>query len=182
MYKNIILDRDGVINIDSKHYIKSPQEWHPIPNSMTAISKLTQRGFNIYVATNQSGLARGLFDKPTLEAIFDKMNSFITSAGGKLTGIVYCPHHPDDNCDCRKPKPGLLYQLQQQYKIDFKGSVLIGDSLRDIQAAQAVAMPSILVKTGKGQQTLHDNPELSQTVPVFDSLFFASEYILDKST
>ncbi len=150
----IILDRDGVINQDSDAYIKTPDEWMPIPGSLEAIARLSKAGCQIVVATNQSGVARGLLDIETLHAIHRKMESNIKEHGGRLTGIYYCPHGPDDGCFCRKPKPGLLQQIGQDLKIDLPSAIVIGDSLRDLQAAATVGAKPILVLTGKGKQTL----------------------------
>ncbi len=150
----IILDRDGVINQDSDAYIKSPDEWIPIPGSLEAIARLSQAGYQVLVATNQSGLARGLFDQATLDAIHQKMESAIEEHAGRLDGIFYCPHGPDDGCSCRKPEPGLLLQIEQQLSIDLTQAIVVGDSLRDLQAATAVGAKPVLVLTGKGVKTM----------------------------
>ncbi len=149
----IILDRDGVINQDSDAFIKHPGEWIPIPGSLEAIARLNQAGYRVIVASNQSGLARGLFDKTALEAIHAKMESSLKQQGGMLDGIYYCPHGPDDDCSCRKPKPGLLQQIAEDMGLDSIDSILVGDSLRDLQAAQAVGIKPVLVLTGKGKKT-----------------------------
>lgn len=158
--KTIILDRDGVINQDSDAYIKSPEEWVPIPGSLEAIAKLSQAGYHILVATNQSGVSRGLFDAEVLAAIHNKMENAIQSQGGKLDGIYYCPHTPDENCSCRKPKPGLLLKIQEDLNLDLHQTIMVGDSLKDLQAAVAVGAKPVLVLTGKGtktvQQLAHD--------------------------
>jgi D-glycero-D-manno-heptose 1,7-bisphosphate phosphatase len=151
--KTIILDRDGVINQDSDAYIKTPDEWIPIPGSLEAIARLGQAGYRILVATNQSGVARGLFDSDTLAAIHQKMQSAIQALGGKLDGIYHCPHAPGENCPCRKPKPGLLLQIQQDFSLDLRQTIIVGDSLKDLQAAIAVGAKPILVLTGKGTKT-----------------------------
>lgn len=174
--KYLILDRDGVINQDSDAYIKSPEEWIPIKGSLEAIALLCQNDFHIVVATNQSGLARGLYDEPTLYQIHAKMQQMITEKGGRISAIFYCPHGPDDHCKCRKPEPGLLLQFAERAKISLKGIPFIGDTLRDLQAAQAVGASPILVKTGKGAKTLQDNPALS--VPIFDNLLEAAKEIV----
>ena len=150
----IILDRDGVINEDSDDYIKSPEEWVPIPGSLEAIARLTRAGYRIAVASNQSGVARGLFDLETLQRINDKMREAVVAAGGKIAGIFFCPHGPDDGCACRKPRPGLLHDIAAHFDIDLGGVPAVGDSLRDIQAAQAVGAKPILVRTGKGKDTV----------------------------
>ncbi|MFT3741942.1 MAG: D-glycero-beta-D-manno-heptose 1,7-bisphosphate 7-phosphatase [Gammaproteobacteria bacterium] len=147
----IILDRDGVINEDSPHFIKNPAEWHPIPGSLEAIAALNRAGHQVVVATNQSGIGRGLFTEADLQQIHDKMQRALAEVGGHLDGIFYCPHHPDAGCDCRKPKPGLLHQIVAQFNIDLRQAVLIGDDERDIVCAQAVECPAILVTTGKGK-------------------------------
>ena len=148
--KLVILDRDGVINFDSDAYIKSPDEWSPIPGSLEAIARLTRAGYSVVVASNQSGLARGLFDQATLEHIHDKMRAAVAAAGGRIEAIFYCPHGPEDRCECRKPRAGLLRDIATQFKVDLKDVPAIGDALRDVQAARAVGARPILVQTGKG--------------------------------
>ena len=173
----IILDRDGVINHDSDTYIKSPEEWRPIPGSLEAIANLTRAGFTVTVATNQAGVARGLFDLATLDAIHRKMQTAVAQAGGKLAGIFYCPHGPDDGCDCRKPKPGLLKQIAQRFGVSLRGVPAIGDSLRDIEAAESVGARPLLVRTGKGEITLvslGDPPR----VEVFKNLAAATDQLI----
>jgi D-glycero-D-manno-heptose 1,7-bisphosphate phosphatase len=160
--KTVILDRDGVINQDSDAYIKTPDEWIAIPGSLEAIGRLTKAGYQVVVATNQSGLARGLFDQAALDAIHHKMESAIQQQGGKLAGIYYCPHGPDDGCSCRKPKPGLLQQIKQELGIDPKQTVLVGDSPRDLQAATAFGVKPILVLTGKGIKTAKEIDQKQQ--------------------
>jgi D-glycero-D-manno-heptose 1,7-bisphosphate phosphatase len=172
----IILDRDGVINEDSDAYIKTPEEWIPIPGSLQAIAALTQKGYKIVVLTNQSGVARGLFDLPMLQRINIKMISMVETAGGKIEAIFYCPHGPEDFCECRKPKPGLFHAFAQRYKVDLKGIPAIGDSFRDIQAAQAVGASPILVETGKGERTLARHTNLD--IPTFSNLYEAAQHIL----
>lgn len=149
----IILDRDGVINQDSDAFIKTPDEWIPIPGSLEAIARLNRAGYRVVVATNQSGLTRGLFDLEALAAIHHKMESALQQLGGKLDGVYYCPHGPDDDCTCRKPKPGLLLQIAKEKNIDLGRTILVGDSLRDLQAAIAVGVKPVLVLTGKGMKT-----------------------------
>ena len=148
-----ILDRDGVINEDSDAYIKSLAEWHPIPGSIDAIARLSRAGFTVAVATNQSGLARGLFDLDDLEAMHARLNELVEAEGGRLAGIFYCPHHPDDGCDCRKPKPGLLDAIARELGEPLAGAWSIGDSLRDLEAARARDCEPVLVLTGKGERT-----------------------------
>lgn len=165
----VILDRDGVINQDSDLYIKSPDEWQPIAGSIEAIVRLHQAGIKVVVATNQSGIARGLYNEETLAAIHEKMNQLIADAGGELAGIFYCPHGPDDGCDCRKPLPGLVNQMVETMAINPAGVPFIGDSVRDLQAAEAAGCQPILVKTGKGERSLASG-EVNSSIPVFNDL------------
>jgi len=151
--KLVILDRDGVINSDSDAYIKSPREWKPIPGSLEAIARLTQAGFHVVVATNQSGIGRGLFEMATLNSIHDKMHLAVGQAGGRIDAVFYCPHAQEADCDCRKPKPGLLEEIGRRFGMNLAGVPSIGDSLRDLQAAVAVGAQPILVLTGKGTKT-----------------------------
>ena len=150
----IILDRDGVINEDSDNYIKSPEEWNPIPGSLEAMARLTQAGYRIAICTNQSGIARGYYDIPTLNAMHEKMRALLTSLDGQVDAIFHCPHGPNDHCDCRKPLPGLLYQVAERFQIELANVPIVGDSLRDLQAAQTAGARPILVRTGKGLRTL----------------------------
>ena len=152
--KLVILDRDGVINADSDQYIKSPEEWKPIPGSLEAIARLTQAGFRVVVATNQSGLGRGLFDMATLNAMHDKMHKAVNQLGGRIDAVFFCPHAQDAGCDCRKPKPGMLREIAARFNLALTGVPVIGDSLRDLQAASAAGARPVLVLTGKGEQTL----------------------------
>lgn len=177
----VILDRDGVINADSDEYIKSVDEFVPLPGSVEAIARLTSAGFRVAVATNQSGVARGLFDLPTLNAMHDKLRDLVAQKGGQVDEIVFCPHGPADGCDCRKPKPGLLLQLAHKYGIELSGVPVIGDSLRDLQSALAVDAQPILVRTGKGERTLAQLtmvPELSD-VPVYEDLSAAADALIE---
>ena len=155
--KLIILDRDGVINHDSASYIKSPDEWKPIAGSLEAIALLNQAGYRVLVATNQSGIGRGLFDMATLNAIHDKMHRALGAVGGHIDGIFYCPHAQDAGCNCRKPKTGLLEEIARRFSASLEGVPLIGDSLRDLQAAASVGAQPVLVLTGKGKATLRDD-------------------------
>jgi len=177
--KLIILDRDGVINEDSDAYIKSPEEFIPLPGSLEAIARLKQAGYTIAVATNQSGIARGFYDENTLAAMHEKLAQLLDQQGGGVDYIAYCPHGPDDDCACRKPLPGLLNEIRDHFKVDLSDVPMIGDSLRDIQAARMVGGHPILVKTGKGERTLasSDADEL-KGVPVYANLAAAVEAIL----
>jgi len=165
----IILDRDGVINEDSDDFIKSPDEWQPLPGSLEAIAQLNNAGWQVVVATNQSGIARKLYDLNTLHAIHDKMHRMLLEYGGNIEAVFFCPHGPNDGCECRKPLPGLYDQIAKRLKISLYGVPSIGDSLRDIQAAQAVGAQPILVRTGKGTRTLY-NEEGIDGVPVYCDL------------
>ena len=151
--KLVILDRDGVINFDSAQFIKSPDEWKPIPGSLEAIARLKQNGYRIVVATNQSGIGRGLFGMDTLNAINDRMVKILAQAGGRLDGIFFCPHAADSTCDCRKPKPGMLLQIAERYTVELADVPCVGDGLRDLQAAAAAGAQPYLVLTGKGEAT-----------------------------
>jgi D-glycero-D-manno-heptose 1,7-bisphosphate phosphatase len=151
--KLVILDRDGTINQDSDQYIKSQLEWKPIPGSLEAIARLTQGGWRCVVATNQSGIARGLFDMSTLNAIHAEMHRAVNQAGGRIEAIFFCPHAADSNCECRKPKPGLLLEIASRLDTELAGVPMIGDSLRDLEAAVAAGAKPWLVLTGKGKKT-----------------------------
>ena len=152
--KLVILDRDGVINRDSEQYIKSPDEWQPIAGSLEAIARFTQAGFRVVVATNQSGVGRGLFDMATLNAIHDKMHKAVNQLGGRIDAVFFCPHAQDAGCACRKPQPGMLLEIAERFNVALAGVPAIGDSMRDLQAASAAGARPILVLTGKGEQTL----------------------------
>ncbi|MEC4720198.1 D-glycero-beta-D-manno-heptose 1,7-bisphosphate 7-phosphatase [Noviherbaspirillum sp. CPCC 100848] len=151
--KLIILDRDGVINHDSDEFIKSPDEWVPIPGSLEAIARLNQAGYRVVVATNQSGIARGLFNIVTLNAIHQKLHTAAQQAGADIDAIFFCPHSADDHCDCRKPKPGMLQDIAARFDVNLKGVPTVGDSLRDLQSGFMVGCVPYLVLTGKGEST-----------------------------
>ncbi len=151
--KLIILDRDGVINHDSDQFIKNPDEWKPIPGSLEAIARLNQAGYRVVVATNQSGIGRGLFDMPTLNAIHDKMHKSLAQVGGRIDAIFFCPHTSESNCACRKPKSGMLEEIAVRYGVSLKGVPAVGDSLRDLEAAARLEAQPYLVLTGKGTKT-----------------------------
>ena len=151
--KIIILDRDGVINQDSDQFIKSPEEWKPIPGSLEAIAKLNHSGYRVVVASNQSGIGRGLFDMATLNAINDKMYRILAQLGGRIDALFFCPHPAETNCTCRKPKPGMFEDIGRRFNLSLKGAPSVGDSLRDLQASDAVGAQPILVLTGKGTKT-----------------------------
>jgi len=151
--KLVILDRDGVINFDSDEYIKSPGEWTPIPGSLEAIARLTQAGFRVVVATNQSGLGRGLFDMAALNAMHNKMHKAVGQMGGRIDAVFFCPHAQDAACTCRKARPGMLLEIGERFNVALAGVPAIGDSLRDLQAASSAGARPMLVLTGKGEQT-----------------------------
>jgi D-glycero-D-manno-heptose 1,7-bisphosphate phosphatase len=151
--KLIILDRDGVINHDSDQFIKNPDEWKPITGSLEAIARLNQAGYRVVVATNQSGIGRGLFDMPTLNAIHDKMHKSLAQVGGRIDAIFFCPHTSESNCACRKPKSGMLEEISVRYGVSLKGVPAVGDSLRDLEAAARLEAQPYLVLTGKGTKT-----------------------------
>jgi D-glycero-D-manno-heptose 1,7-bisphosphate phosphatase len=152
--KLVILDRDGVINVDSDAFIKSPDEWVAIPGSLEAIARLNQAGYRVAIASNQSGIGRGLFDMAELNAMHQKMNRAAAAVGGRIDAVFFCPHTQEDNCDCRKPKPGMMQQIVERFDIDPEGTPVVGDSLRDLQAGAALGFELHLVLTGKGRKTL----------------------------
>lgn len=174
----IVLDRDGVINEDSDDFIKSPEEWHAIPGSIQAIARLNQAGYRVIVATNQSGIGRGLFDIETLGSIHEKMCLQLEEVGGSIESIFYCPHTPEDDCDCRKPKPGLLLDIEHRLGKKLEGVYAVGDSLRDLHAAQSVGAIPILVKTGKGLRTLKQDDKILSNVLQFDDLYSFVDLLL----
>lgn len=163
--KLLILDRDGVINHDSPTYIKSPDEWTPIAGSLEAIARFSNAGYQVVVATNQSGIGRGLFDLETLGNIHAKMHTATQAAGGRIDAVFFCPHRDSANCDCRKPKPGLLIDILERTGVQASEAMIVGDSLRDMQAGHAVGIKNILVLTGNGRETM-DHPELPPDVSI----------------
>lgn len=178
----VILDRDGVINEDSDDYIKSLAEWKPLPGSIEAIAALSRAGFTVAVATNQSGLARGLFELEALEAMHQRLDELVEAEGGRLAGIFYCAHHPDDDCDCRKPKPGLIRAIEAELGESALGAWFIGDSLGDLEAAEAAGCEPVLVLTGKGPRTrarIGDGPDSHwQGVRVYPDLAAAAAALI----
>ncbi|KAF0809589.1 putative histidinol-phosphatase [Alcanivorax sp. S71-1-4] len=175
----VILDRDGVINEDSDDYIKSPEEWIAIAGSADAIARLNQAGYTVVVATNQSGVGRGYYDLATLDAIHAKMHHTVESAGGHIDGVFFCPHAPDDHCDCRKPRPGLLDQIRDHLGYPVAGAWLVGDSLRDLECGLARDCRPVLVRSGKGTQTLAKGlPAPLSDIPVFDDLATFVHYLM----
>jgi D-glycero-D-manno-heptose 1,7-bisphosphate phosphatase len=172
--KLVILDRDGVINQDSDAFIKSPDEWIPIKGSLDAIARLNHHGYRVVVATNQSGVGRGLFSMDTLNAIHEKMYRSVTQAGGRIDAVFFCPHTSEDKCACRKPKPGLLKDIASRFRCELSGVPVIGDSLRDLQAAATMGAEPLLVLTGKGKKTRLD-PALPAGTLTFADLAAAAE-------
>ena len=166
--KLLILDRDGVINHDSDAYIKSVEEWIPLPGSIEAIAQLSKAGWTVAIATNQSGIARGYYDIATLDAMHARLRALVTEQGGEVGLVVYCPHGPDEGCECRKPKPGMLKIISEHYKVPLAGIWFVGDSLGDLEAAKAVDSQPVLVKTGKGEKTQAKN--LPVGTLIFDDL------------
>jgi D-glycero-D-manno-heptose 1,7-bisphosphate phosphatase len=177
MMRLVILDRDGVINEDSDAYIKSHHEWQPIPGSLEAIARLNQSGIRVVVATNQSGLGRGLFDMTALNAMHAKMHRALATHGGKVDAVFVCPHTPEALCDCRKPKPGLIQQIARRYDVDLKETPMVGDSHRDLAAGAAAGCPVILVRTGKGSATAA-RADLPPGTLIFDDLAAAAEHLV----
>ena len=175
--KLAILDRDGVINFDSDQYIKSPAEWRPIPGSIEAIARLNQGGYRIAVATNQSGIGRGLFDMGTLNAINDKMMELVFRQGGRIDALFFCPHTAAEACSCRKPRTGMFEEIAARFHTELKGVPVVGDSLKDLQAADSVGAQPILVLTGKGKGT-QDDGRLPRKTLVFENLAEAARHLV----
>jgi len=179
----VIVDRDGVINFDSDAYIKSVSEWVAIPGSLEALARLSRADYRVVVATNQSGIARGLYDMETLNRIHQKMAKALSEHGGQIDAIFFCPHGPEDGCDCRKPKPGLLHEISDRLKVELAGAPVVGDSLHDLECADATGALPVLVKTGKGPRTwpkleaAQAAGSLLQTL-VFDDLAAFAESLL----
>ncbi len=174
--KLVILDRDGTINYDSDQYIKSPAEWRPIPGSLEAIGRLTQAGYRIVVATNQSGIARGLLDTATLIAIHDTLQRAAAQAGGRVDAFFFCPHGPDSTCACRKPKPGMVLEVARRFNVSLADTYMVGDTLRDIQAAAAAGARPVLVLSGSGRKTLEEG-SLPPGTAVFQDLAAFAEHL-----
>ncbi len=178
--KLVILDRDGVINFDSDQFIKTPQEWLPIPNSLEAIARLTQAGYRVVIASNQSGVGRGLYDMATLNTIHAKMHKMTLQAGGRIDAIFFCPHAADSGCGCRKPQPGLFQEIAARFHVDLKEVPAIGDALRDIEVALKVGARPMLVKTGKGSRTL-EGGGLPDAIPIYEDLMEAAQAIITEA-
>lgn len=179
----IVLDRDGVINRESAEYVKSVAEWRPLAGSLEAIARLTRNGYRVFVVTNQSGVGRGLFTLQTLRAIHAHMLAEVEAAGGRLAGIYYCPHRPQQGCDCRKPEPGLLRRLESDHGVSLRGAPVVGDKLADLQAALRVGARPILVLSGQGVQAQAELASLGPSaarVDVYEDLSAAVGGLLDE--
>ena len=178
--KLISLDRDGVINEDSDDYIKSPDEWIPIPGSLDAIARLNHAGYSVAIATNQSGIARGYFSLEALAAMSVKMNNMLSTSGGRIDAIFFCPHGPKDDCDCRKPKPGMLTEIGNRFQTGLGEVLFVGDNTNDVKAAQAAGAKPVIVRTGKGKQTADIFAENDiNNIPVYDDLSGVVNSILE---
>lgn len=174
--KLVVLDRDGTINHDSDHYIKSLEEWRPIKGSLEAIARLTQAGYRIVVATNQSGIARGLFTTRTLFEIHEALQRAVAQAGGRIDAFFFCPHAADAGCSCRKPQPGMLLEVARRFNVSLKDVYMVGDALRDVEAAAAAGARPVLVLTGKGKKT-HEEGKLPPGTQVFADLAAFAEHL-----
>ena len=174
--KLVILDRDGTINHDSDHYIKSLQEWRPIKGSLEAIARLSQAGYRVVVATNQSGIGRGLFTTRALFEIHDALQRAAAQAGGRIDAFFFCPHPGDANCACRKPQPGMLLEVGRRFNVPLKDVYMVGDALRDVEAAAAAGARPVLVLTGKGKKTQADG-KLPPGTQVFPDLAAFAEHV-----
>jgi len=175
--KLVVLDRDGTINYDSDQFIKSPAEWKPIKGSLEAIARLTQAGYRVVVATNQSGIARGLFDTAMLMSINDTMQRAVTRLGGRIDAIFFCPHAADSDCECRKPKPGMLREIAQRFNASLVDVHAVGDARRDVEAAAAAGARPVLVLTGKGKAT-RSSGNLPEGTLVFPDLAAFAAYLV----
>lgn len=176
--KLVILDRDGTLNPLGDDFITSPDEWSAQPGALEAVARLNHGGWRVVVATNQSGIGRGLFDMHALNAMHEKMHRLVNQAGGRIDAVIFCPHMADDQCDCRKPKPGMVHEVMERFNVRGDGLPLIGDSLRDLQAVAEVGGKPLLVRTGKGLRTL-EKGGLPQGTQVFDDLFDAADYLIN---
>lgn len=176
--KLVILDRDGVINHDSDAYVKSLDEWIPYPTAIEAIARLSRAGWTVAIATNQSGIARGYYGEAVLASMHERLEELVRRAGGEIAHIAYCPHGPDDGCDCRKPQTGLLEQVRRALDLEsLEGSWMVGDSLRDLQAGEPMGCRPVLVRTGKGRRTEAKGEGLAQAM-VFDDLAAFAAWLL----
>jgi D-glycero-D-manno-heptose 1,7-bisphosphate phosphatase len=177
--KVVILDRDGVINVDSDAFIKSPDEWVALPGSLEAIARLNQAGYRVAIATNQSGIGRGLFDMNALNAMHLKMHRMAAAVGGRIDAVFFCPHTAEDHCECRKPKPGMLKMIAERFEVDPEHTPVVGDSLRDLQAGESLGHPAHLVLSGKGRKTLEAGGLPEGTIVHDDLRAFALDFLAD---
>jgi len=175
--KLVVLDRDGTINHDSDQFIKSPAEWKPIKGSLEAIARISQAGYRVVVATNQSGIARGLFDTATLMSINDTMQRAVNRLGGRIDAVFFCPHAADSDCECRKPKPGMLREIAQRFNVSLDGVHAVGDALRDVEAAAAAGARPVLVLTGKGKSARQSGSLPEGTLIFPDLAAFAAHLV-----
>ena len=175
--KLVILDRDGVINVDSDAFIKSPDEWVALPGALEAIARLNQAGYRVAIATNQSGIGRGLFDMDALNAMHLKMHRMAAAVGARIDAVFFCPHTAEDHCECRKPKPGMLKMIAERFEIDPAHTPTVGDSLRDLQAGAALGHPTHLVLSGKGRETLAAGGLPEGTIVHDDLRAFALDFL-----
>lgn len=170
----VILDRDGVINADSSEFIRTPEDWTPIPGSLEAIARLCRAEYRVVIITNQSGVGRGLYTLDVMNKIHARMLELIRQKGGEIDALLFCPHAPDFGCACRKPQPGMFNELARRLKVNLNGVPAVGDSSRDLDAARAAGAQPVLVQTGKGVETLdtiqQGDDEALRQVPVFDDL------------
>jgi D-glycero-D-manno-heptose 1,7-bisphosphate phosphatase len=174
--KLVILDRDGTINHDSEHHVKSVDEWRPIKGSLEAIARLSQAGYRIVVATNQSGIARGLLSSRTLFEIHDALQRALSQLGGRVDAFFFCPHAADSSCECRKPRPGMPLEVARRFNVALKDVYMVGDARRDLEAAAAAGARPVLVLTGKGRKTQADG-ELPPRTQVFPDLAAFAEQL-----
>jgi D-glycero-D-manno-heptose 1,7-bisphosphate phosphatase len=178
--KVVVLDRDGVINVDSDAFIKSPDEWVALPGSLEAIARLNQAGYRVAVATNQSGIGRGLFDMNALNAMHLKMHRMAAAVGGRIDAVFFCPHTAQDHCECRKPKPGMLKMIAERFEVDPEDTPVVGDSLRDLEAGATLGFAPHLVLTGKGRKTLEKGGLPEGTIVHDDLRAFALDFLAAK--
>ncbi|SIT35980.1 D-glycero-beta-D-manno-heptose-1,7-bisphosphate 7-phosphatase [Paraburkholderia ribeironis] len=177
--KLVILDRDGVVNVDSDAFIKSPDEWVPLPGALEAIARLNQAGYRVAIATNQSGIGRGLFDMNALNAMHLKMHRMAAAVGARIDAVFFCPHTTEDHCECRKPKPGMLKMIAERFEVDPAHTPVVGDAMRDLQAGAALGHPLHLVLTGKGRKTLAAGGLPEGTIVHDDLRAFALDFLAD---
>lgn len=176
--KLIILDRDGVINEDSVEFVRSSQDWKPIAGSLEAIARFSHAGYRVVVATNQSGIGRGLFDFDDLASMHDKMHRLLGELGGRIDGVFFCPHTPEAKCACRKPAAGLFQDIGKRLGISLSGVIAVGDSARDLEAARAVGARPVLVRTGSGTRVEREGETDLSDTPVYDNLAAVADSIL----